>query len=203
MLTITSLGALDRLAAALASRLAPHDVVALSGDLGAGKTTFARGVLRALGHTGKVTSPTYTLMAKYCIPQRDGGACDGGIGGGSTLAAYRRAPLEIYHFDAYFADKELSFLSEGGASLFGGPHICIIEWPERIAGHLPKDRLTLHFHCDSDPGVRRVEITGEGARSGPLAQALVQDGTERSGGFSLNLTSDLQDSGIAATGGAR
>lgn len=111
---------------AFASRLAPLlgtlQLVTLSGDLGAGKTTLVRAVLRALGHEGSVKSPTFTLVEPYEIEGRP-----------------------IYHFDLYrLADpEELEFL--GLADYFADQSLALIEWPERAAGALPPMDLQLEL----------------------------------------------------------
>jgi len=104
----------ERLGAALAPQLRPGLVLFLHGELGTGKTTLVRGVLRGLGYTGAVKSPTYTLVEPYQM-------------GG----------LAIYHFDLYRLNdpEELEFL--GMRDYLEGKGVCLVEWAERGAGVLP------------------------------------------------------------------
>ena len=104
----------ERLGAALAPGLRAGLVLFLHGELGAGKTTFIRGILRGLGYTGAVKSPTYTLVEPYQM-------------GGLT----------IYHFDLYRLNdpEELEFL--GVRDYREGNGVCLLEWAERGAGVLP------------------------------------------------------------------
>ena len=114
------------LGAALASLLRNGQVVALHGDLGAGKTVLSRGVARGLGITEAVTSPTFTVAQEYQAP-------DG-----------RR----FNHLDMYRIDDERSALAFGIEEyLFDPDAITLVEWPERIAGLLRGgDCIALHKH---------------------------------------------------------
>ena len=112
--------ATERAGAAIARELAGGMVVTLTGDLGAGKTTLARGMLRSLGWTGTVKSPTYTLVENYPV-----------------------SSLYLYHFDFYrFADPE-EWETAGLAEHFRNDSVCLVEWPERVADLLPPPDLAI------------------------------------------------------------
>ena len=102
------------LGAALAECLEPGLVVYLRGDLGAGKTTLARGVLRALGHLGPVRSPTYTLVELYALSR-----------------------LDLHHFDFYRFRDPREWIDAGFRDSFNGRNVSLVEWPEKAAGLLP------------------------------------------------------------------
>jgi tRNA threonylcarbamoyladenosine biosynthesis protein TsaE len=99
---------------ALAGALTPGLTIYLVGDLGAGKTTLARGVLRGLGYMGKVKSPTYTLVEVYTVSR-----------------------LSLYHFDFYrFADPR-EWVDAGFREHFNPDTVCFVEWPEKAGEFLP------------------------------------------------------------------
>ena len=102
------------LGAALASCLEPGLVIYLSGELGAGKTTLARGLLRGLGHTGPVKSPSYALVE-----------------------VYKFSRLYLYHFDFYRFNDPAELDEAGFRDYFGPGAVCLVEWPEKAAGALP------------------------------------------------------------------
>jgi tRNA threonylcarbamoyladenosine biosynthesis protein TsaE len=124
----------EALGAALAPGVAPGRVLHLHGDLGAGKTTVVRGVLRALGHEGKVKSPTYTLVEPYAL-----------------------SSLNLYHFDFYRLKNAAEWESSGFREYFGPQAACLVEWPERVGPALgiPDLELRLEF---SPPG-RRASLS--------------------------------------------
>jgi N-acetylmuramate 1-kinase len=132
-----------RLAADLADTLAPGDVVALSGDLGAGKTTFARAVIRHLAGDDRleVPSPTFTLLQTYDLPR-----------------------FPVVHVDLYRV-SEPSELVELGFTDIAGDAAVLIEWPERAGVLLPQDRLeiALALAPEAGPQHRRLRIGGHGA----------------------------------------
>jgi tRNA threonylcarbamoyladenosine biosynthesis protein TsaE len=142
--------------AALAGRLAvlarPGDVFALSGDLGTGKTAFARSFIEARsGGAEEVPSPTFTLVQTYDLP---GGA--------------------VWHFDLYRLAHPEEALELAIEDAFA-EGIALVEWPDRLGALLPRDRLDLAFAMGDDPDARRVRVTGFGSWAARL-DALARDG---------------------------
>lgn len=110
--------------------------VALIGDLGAGKTTFVRGVLRALGVMGSIKSPTYALVESYDTTKG-----------------------EVHHLDAYRIESVDDFEARGGFEYFESPSIRFVEWPERLVGAVFFD-LELRFDFENEG--RRVTVSPTG-----------------------------------------
>ena len=129
---------------ALGNRLAhviePGLYVALSGNLGAGKTTLTRGILRGLGYQGKVKSPTYTLVELYNLSK-----------------------LDLYHFDFYRFNDPREWLDAGFRDYFEPRNICLVEWPERARDLLPVPDLTVSLDAEGDG--RRARL-GAGTEHG-------------------------------------
>ena len=126
-----------RLAAKIAGLARRGDVIALWGDLGAGKTAFARGFLRALGVTEDVPSPTFTLVQSY--PTDD---------------------VTVYHFDLYRIEAVEDVYELGIEDAFADG-ISLIEWPDRLGDLLPEARLDIALEIV--PRGRRVSLTAHGS----------------------------------------
>ncbi len=120
----------------LARVLEPGLYVALSGNLGSGKTTLTRGILRGLGYQGKVKSPTYTLVELYNLSK-----------------------LDLYHFDFYRFNNPQEWLDAGFRDHFEPRNICLVEWPERAEGLLPPPDLKIALN--EEGGGRRARIAAE------------------------------------------
>ncbi|MBI5917768.1 MAG: tRNA (adenosine(37)-N6)-threonylcarbamoyltransferase complex ATPase subunit type 1 TsaE [Nitrosomonadales bacterium] len=111
----------------------PGLVVYLHGDLGAGKTTLVRALLHALGHVGRVKSPTYTLVEPY---QVNG--------------------LNLRHFDLYRFQDENEWEAAGFRDEFDGRNVCLVEWPEQAQGLVPQADWDIRFRIL--PEGRNIEI---------------------------------------------
>ncbi|MGL4233461.1 MAG: tRNA (adenosine(37)-N6)-threonylcarbamoyltransferase complex ATPase subunit type 1 TsaE [Casimicrobium sp.] len=124
-------------AAGFATELQCPCSIALHGELGAGKTTFVRGVLRALGVTGAIKSPTYALVETYDTP----------LG-------------EVHHIDAYRIENRSDFEARGGMEYFSEPSIRFVEWPERIEDFVAFDvHVRFAFEDQGEGARRRVTIS--------------------------------------------
>ena len=128
----------EALGEALAGRLTAGDVIAFSGDLGAGKTAFTRGLARGLGVTERVTSPTFTIVNEY-------------LGG--------RLPL--FHFDLYRLSSAEELFDIGWEDYLDRGGVCAVEWSEQVADALPDDTIYVTLtRRDEDPSWRTITIEG-------------------------------------------
>ena len=144
---LPDLAATERWARFLGRHLQAGDVVTLQGNLGSGKTTFARAILQSYGVKGDIPSPTYTLLQTY--------ETDHGL---------------VVHMDLYRLKSALE-LDEIGWEDALHDGIALIEWPERAEVYLPEDRLNILFSIDQDLG-RSSLWTGEGLWRDRLAKLL-------------------------------
>ncbi len=111
----------------LAGGALPGRVLHLRGDLGTGKTTLARGLLRALGYAGRVKSPTYTLVEPYMLSR-----------------------LHLYHFDFYRFKDRSEWVSSGFREYFNPQSLCVVEWPERAEGLLAPPDLEARLDFEGE-----------------------------------------------------
>jgi tRNA threonylcarbamoyladenosine biosynthesis protein TsaE len=135
------------LGARIATVTAGRGIIYLEGDLGAGKTTLSRGIIRGLGHVGAVKSPTFTLVEPYELPG-----------------------VRAYHFDLYrlVDPEELEYL--GIRDYFDGEALCLVEWPQRGVGVLPK--ADLHITIGPHAAGRRLQLQAQGPRGEAWCAAL-------------------------------
>ena len=128
----------------LGTVVAPGDVIALTGGLGAGKTALTQGIAAGLGATGHVPSPTFNILLVH------------------------RAPITLYHFDLYRLEdaRELVDIDFFETLEIGG--VSVIEWADRFPDELPADRLDVSLEVASQEG-RVIRAVGTGVRSRALA----------------------------------
>ncbi|NOT18485.1 MAG: tRNA (adenosine(37)-N6)-threonylcarbamoyltransferase complex ATPase subunit type 1 TsaE [Sulfuriferula sp.] len=125
---------------AIARHLTAGLVIYLHGNLGAGKTTLSRGILRGLGFMGKVKSPTYTLVEVYEL-----------------------SSLNLYHFDLYRFNDALEWEEAGFREYFNETSVCLVEWPEKAAELLPPPDINLYLTLnDESRDAELVALSQEG-----------------------------------------
>lgn len=129
----------------LANMLKPGDVIALEGDLGAGKTTFTKGLAAGLGITRTVNSPTFTIIKEY------------------------NGRLPLYHMDVYRVQD--SYEDLGFEEYFEGNGVTVVEWAHLIGTQLPENLLTIHLY-HGENGTRKVVLVPKGTRYEQLCKEL-------------------------------
>ena len=137
----------------LGASLEPGDVVALVGELGAGKTQLVRGACRGAGvPDAEVASPSFAIVAAY------------------------RGRIPIHHADFYRLTGEDDLYGTGFSDLVGGEGAVLAEWADRIPGALPAERLEIRLeHDEGAPSVRRITVVGTGERHASLARRIAPE----------------------------
>jgi tRNA threonylcarbamoyladenosine biosynthesis protein TsaE len=123
---------------AVASLLREGDAIALTGELGAGKTTFVRGAARALGFDGAVASPTFTLVREY------------------------QGRVRVYHVDMYRLERVQDVLDLGLDEMVAEGGVLLVEWGDAVEGLLPDDHLLAEITLMGGRDARRIVVTGMG-----------------------------------------
>lgn len=117
-------------------------LVALSGDLGAGKTTFAQGFMKGLGIRAKIQSPTFVVMKRFAIP-----------------SAYKSRFKAVFHIDAYRLKRPSELLNIGFAEMLRDPHaIILLEWPEKVQRCLPRKYILVRLEHRTTRNQRMLTI---------------------------------------------
>ncbi|MBY0465060.1 MAG: tRNA (adenosine(37)-N6)-threonylcarbamoyltransferase complex ATPase subunit type 1 TsaE [Burkholderiales bacterium] len=117
---------------------ARHATVTLHGDLGAGKTTFVRHLLRAMGVPGRIKSPTYAVVEPH-------------------QAQGPQGEVAVWHFDFYRFEDPREWEDAGFRDLFASPGLKLVEWPDKAGPHLPAADLAVHIHTQGNES-RHVHV---------------------------------------------
>ncbi len=131
---LSDLAATEHWATRFAACLKPGMLVLLQGDLGAGKTTVVRAVLRALGVEGNIKSPTYPVLETYNV-----------------------SSLYLYHFDFYRIKSHSELEDAGFRECFGGAGLCFVEWPEKAGNWLPAADVLIELRAEGEG--RKLTVT--------------------------------------------
>lgn len=161
--TLVDLAATRQFAQALARSTSPGMRIYLRGELGAGKTTLVREFLRALGHTGRVASPSFSLMEPYNLSK-----------------------FEVHHFDFYRLSEPDAWRDAGFEDSFTGTTVALVEWPEQAGSGLPRPDLVLRLEIVGAPAAREA---GRGAPANQACPGHATDAAEDTARF-LHLEAD-------------
>ena len=148
-LTLESEAKTQSLGDCLASQLIPGMVIWLEGDLGSGKTTLVRAILRSAGETGSVKSPTYTLVEVHPI-----------------------SGLNFYHFDFYRFIEPEEYFDAGLDEYFDGTGICLVEWPDKAAPYLASADLRIMLSVVDDGSKRMARFVANTIRGEKCVKAI-------------------------------
>ena len=122
----------------IAEHLEPGDLIALTGNLGAGKTTLTKAIAEGLGISEMVTSPTFTIVQEY-----------------------RSGRLPLYHFDVYRLNRPEELFEIGYEDYFFGDGVCIVEWADQIRELMPDDTTEINISYGESDQERICRITGK------------------------------------------
>lgn len=134
----------------LGERVPENMVIALIGDLGAGKTTLTQGIAQGMGLRDVVSSATFTLINEY-----------------------DQGPMAMYHFDTYRLEDPMEFFDIGGEEYFDAGGVCVIEWADLIMDYLPEDSLIIKMKYTPE-NERDLEIEATGPESERLKKELME-----------------------------
>lgn len=134
----------------LGKRLTEDMIIALMGDLGAGKTTLTQGIAEGMGLKDIVSSSTFTLINEY-----------------------DQGPIPMYHFDTYRLEDPLEFFEIGGEDYLSAGGVSVIEWADRVIDYLPEDILTIELSYTPE-NERNIEFYGDGPKSEELCKELMK-----------------------------
>jgi tRNA threonylcarbamoyladenosine biosynthesis protein TsaE len=130
-----------------------HINISLEGDLGAGKTTFARHLIQGLGYEGRVKSPTYTLCEPYPLK-------------------ISHSTLSMNHFDLYRMRDPLEWQEAGFVEHFDEPGFCLVEWPEKAEGTLPAFDIEIHLVAGEAECEREITLTANSDQGSVVLEKL-------------------------------
>ena len=136
-----------------------HLNISLEGNLGSGKTAFARYLIQALGYSGRVKSPTYTLCEPYPIQIESGNL-------------NTKASITAHHFDLYRMKHPLEWQEAGFAEHFDEPGFCLVEWPEMAEDSLPAFDIEIHLLAGDDENARDIHLQANSSQGMHLLEKI-------------------------------